>query len=804
MATPSSISRFHRPCLRRTGSFVICLTLLEVMATAAAAAPPRPKEASPSSARAPIRRMTRIEHEHTLRDLLALPGLDVRGLLPEDGRAHGFDKSASALDVSHVHVAGWVAAADAGLATATAWQVAAPKPVHETLLPGAQEFFKLALLEGDAVFLKNGAYDHEALPIVRSGLPHKLAHYEQSGLFPYRHSVGVFRRQAVDDHFALFFTRFSPVRAGRYRLRLSTWSFQWEKGRLLPRAAPESVSLHADDRLLGYVDAPSLEPTVHQFDTWLNPGERILFTAASLPPARVYQMPGRAAEYVGPGVAIDWLEVEGPLHESWPPESHRRLYGDLPLTALAGRAAAVATRPVARQLFPGAIPRSEEPGQPWAVTSADPATDARRLLTAFLTRAYRRPVAAGELAVATGLVARRMKQGEPLEGALKTAYQAALCSPEFLFLGAAPGRLDDWALASRLSYFLWDSMPDDELFSLARRKQLGRPEVLHAQVERMLADPRSSRFIEHFTDEWLDLGNLDTVTPDATLYPEFDRPLLDAMREESRAFVAELIRVDAPVTALVRSDFAMLNQRLARHYAPRDRLPGSAKEEGLEAVRGTTIRRVELPPGSHRGGLLGQAAVHTLTANGTVTSPVKRGAWVLRELLDEPPEPPPPNIPAVDPDVRGAVSIREQLARHTSDVGCASCHASIDPPGFALESFDAIGGWRDHYRLGVGDPAGPPGPLPPAPRGPVVDTSCTLPDGRACGGFEDFRDALVADPRRLSRALVRQLVVYATGSDVTPADRDAIERIIDEAGESGGGVRSLLHAVVNSPLFLEQ
>jgi len=801
MATLYAHRRSRRPGLR-TGTVVVCLAWLGWMAMGAVAAPPRPKESPTAVGRAPIRRLTRIEYEHTLRDLLALPGLEVRGLLPEDGRADGFDKTAAALEVSHVHVAGWYAAAEMALATATAWQITAPKPLHETLLPGDQEFFKLALLEGDAVFLKGLAYDHEALGIVRDALPHKLAHYEQSGLFPYRHSVGVFRRQAVDDHFALFFTRFSPVRAGRYRLRLSTWSFQWEKGRLLPRPAPEAVSLHADDRLIGYFDAPSLSPTVHQFDTWLNPGERILFTAASLPPARVYQMPGRAAEYVGPGVAVDWLEVEGPLQESWPPESHRRIFGDLPLSPLNGSALTAPARPVARQLFPGAIPRSEEPGKPWGVASADPPADARRLLLAFLTRAYRRPVSAPEIAAATGLVARRMKQGEPFEEALGTACRAALCAPEFLFIGGPPGKLDDWALATRLSYFLWDSMPDDELFALARRKQLTRPDVLRAQVERMLADPRASRFVEHFTDEWLELANLDTIAPDATLHPEFDRQLLDAMRGESRAFFAELLRDDEPVGTLVRSDFAMLNQRLARHYALRDALQdGGGDGEGMDVV-GTHLRRVALPPGSHRGGLLGQAAVHTVTANGTVTSPVKRGVWVLKNLLDQPPDPPPPNVPAVDPDVRGAISVRAQLARHTADAGCAACHAAIDPPGFALESFDAIGGWRERYRI---IPTSADGQRALAPvDGPAVDPSCTLADGRACRTFEDFREALLAEPRTLSRALARRMVVYATGAAVTAADREAIQRIVDAADEQGGGVRALLHAVVASPLFLEQ
>ena len=304
----------------------------------------------------------------------------------------------------------------------------------------------------------------------------------------------------------------------------------------------------------------------------------------------------------------------------------------------------------------------------------------------------------------------------------------------------------------------------------------------------MLDDPRAERFIAHFTDEWLDLRDLEATTPDATLYPDFSSALLDAMRAETRAFVTELVRGDEPVTALVRSDFVMVNQRLASHYFPGD---GAG-------VRGCAIRRVPLPEGSHRGGLLGQAAIHKVTANGTVTSPVKRGVWVLRELLDAPPDPPPPGVPAVDPDVRGAVSIRDQLARHTSDAGCAGCHAAIDPPGFALERFDAVGQWRDRYRVFTDAPG------PSAIDGPTVDDACTLADGRHCASFEAFRDALVADRRLLAAALARQLVVYATGADVLPAERDAIARIVDDAERAGGGVRAVIHAVVASPLFLDQ
>ncbi|MFM7078116.1 MAG: DUF1592 domain-containing protein, partial [Planctomycetaceae bacterium] len=574
------------------------------------------------------------------------------------------------------------------------------------------------------------------------------------------------------------------------RLRLSVWGFQWEKGRILPRPAPETVTLHAADRLLGTFDAPSLAPTVHAIEAWLEPGERLLFTGASLPAARVYRMPGRAAEYVGPGVAVDWLEVEGPIEEAWPPESHRRLFGELPLVALP-RGAVAPRRDAALQRHPGALPRSDGAEEPWAVVPVDAAADAKRLLTSFLRRAYRRPATAAEIAAAVGLVRRRVKEGDPFEEAFRAACAATLVSPEFIFLGGPPGPLDDWRLAARLSYFLWDSMPDDELFTLAARRHLKRPEVLRGQVERMLADPRAARLAEHLADEWLGLRDLGATTPDATLYPDFDPLLLESMRGEARDFVAALVRGDEPVTALVRSDFVILDQRLARHYFPPEGIVDGRR------LSGSARQRVPLPAGSPRGGLLGLSAVHTLTANGTVTSPVKRGVWLLRTLLDEPPEPPPPGVPAVDPDVRGAVSIRDLLARHTADQACASCHAAIDPPGFALEGFDAVGAWRDRYAVIAADSG--------APRaGPEVDTSCTLADGRDCGSFEAFRDALLADPRALSRGLVRQLVLHATGAPVTAAEAGAVDAILGAAEAEGGGVRALLHAVVESPLFLEQ
>lgn len=732
---------------RHGGIWAGLLCTLIAAAIPCSAADDRAPATDVRAARAPKRRLTRREYEHTLRDLLHLPGLAVRDMLPEDGRAHGFDRAADALDVSPVHVAAWHAAAGAALLAATARDAAPPRVVSERLLPGAQDFFKLALLEGDAVFLKEGRYDAAALPLVRGPLPHKLKHYEGLGLFPYPHSVGVFRRQGPTDHFALFFTSFTVPQSGRYRLKLSVWSFQWNKGALQPLPAPEAVTLHANDRLLGTFDAPSLAPQAHALDTWLNAGEQILFTAASIPPARVYERPGRAAEYVGPGVALDHLDVEGPLFDSWPPEGQRLLSGSTP-------------RP-----------------------------DVKQVLTTFLSTAFRRPATAAEIARYTALVNRRLKAGDPLDKALRTAEQAALCAPEFLYLGGPPGPLDDWHLAARLASFLWDSLPDEELRTLARRGKLQEPGVLRAQVDRMLADPKAARFVDHFLDEWLDLRDIDVTTPDATLYPEYSPYLRDSMLTETRVFFGTLLADDAPITTLVAADFAMLNQRLAEHY----------ELAASQPIHGAAIRRVALPADSPRGGLLGQASVLKVTSNGTVTSPVKRGAWVLRELLDDPPDPPPPDIPAVDADVRGAVSIREQLSLHTADATCAACHTAIDPPGFALEHFDVIGGWRERYRILPADaPAGT------VADGEAIDPAGTLADGRSFTSFAEFRQLVASEPRRLARGLARQLVVYATGAPVTAADRAELEVIVDRAAPHDYGVRTLVQEVVASPLFREQ
>ncbi|MCI0433276.1 MAG: DUF1592 domain-containing protein, partial [Gemmatimonadetes bacterium] len=333
-------------------------------------------------------------------------------------------------------------------------------------------------------------------------------------------------------------------------------------------------------------------------------------------------------------------------------------------------------------------------------------------------------------------------------GGIKATLQAALCAPHFLYLNAGPaGPLDNFALASRLSYFLWSSMPDEELTRLAAKGQLRQPALLRAQMERLLQDPKAAAFNESFTGQWLDLRKITATSPDELLYPEWDDLIEWSCVQETRRFFDEVLKHDLSVTNFVQSDFAILNERLATHY----NIPG---------VKGIEFRKVKLPPDSVRGGVLAQASVLKVTANGTTSSPVLRGVWMLERIIGKPVPPPPAGVPAVEPDIRGATTIREQLAKHRNDTSCAKCHAKIDPPGFALESFDVIGGWRDRYRA-AGDtsqerievvrpvtfdvPAFLRDPKKRGPLkarvglGPAVDASGQMPDGPAFADYRAFR-----------------------------------------------------------------
>ena len=387
------------------------------------------------------------------------------------------------------------------------------------------------------------------------------------------------------------------------------------------------------------------------------------------------------------------------------------------------------------------------------------------------------------------------------EQALRIGLKAVLVSPNFLLLRetirpAGPEAslrdvavLDDFSLASRLSYFLWSSMPDEELFQLAGQGKLSRPETLRAQVERMLGDPKAKAFTENFAGQWLGLRDIDATLPDRQLYPEYDDILRSAMIKEVYLFFDEVLKNDLSLTNFVASDFSIINGRLADHY-------------GIPGVAGLEFRKVSLPTDSHRGGVLTMAGILKVTANGTTTSPIVRGAWVLDRILGTPPPKPPANVEAVEPDIRGATTIRNQLARHRQVEACAACHVTIDPPGFALENFDVIGGWRENYRsIGNGEPVTVAGRQMRYKNGPPVEAGDVLPDGRRFRNIDEFKQLLLSDKDQLARALAVKLLTYATGVPPTRADRPKVEAIVESVRGKNYGFRSLLHEVVASEVF---
>ena len=753
-----------------------------------------------------LRRLTRAEYENTLRDLFDMPGLALQNLLPGDGTAHGFDKNSDALDLSHVNLSKYVDAADYVLDHAIATQPTAPKVLKQRIsLANPAAGVAHVMLYGEAVMLKDKRIDPRFPPAGVTAHIDQGAH-QQMGMYRLPSTVGLFRHE--DESFQPYFLDFAAIYPARYRIRFSVWSFNWDKGNVLPARGIEvarisAVALQADGRhtghpsyVLGYYDAPSLESKEHEMVVWLNYKETLGFNASSLVPGMATRGKDHAMGFTLPGIACDWLDVEGPINDVWPPRAHQALFADLPIAEFKPQdnagVRAPARRPLRQEII-HALNRPDPMAGVWTVQSAKPLDDADRLLATFLPRAFRRPVDPQVRRQYVAKVEERLKAGDCFETAMRWAYRAALCSPDFLYHVEPAGTLDDHALACRLSYLLWNSMPDRELGELAAAGKLRESGVLRDQVERLLKDGKSQRFIEDFLGQWLKLRLIAATDPDRKLYPEFSAYLQDSMVAETRAYFRELIEKNLGAAHLVRSDFAMINEKLARHY-------------GIDGVYGSQIRRVALPKDCPRGPFLTQASILKITANGTTTSPVPRGAFVMARLLGQPPDPPPPNVPAVEPDVRGATTIREQLEKHRADVACAGCHAKIDPPGFALESFDVIGGQRERYRsIGAGDPP-QRGMIDPFiglgfRLGPRVDSAGVMLDKRAFKDIHEFQSLLASDSGTLLRNLAEQLAVYGAGRAMAFSEREAMAGIVAATQRQGGGVRTLIHELVGSKLF---
>jgi mono/diheme cytochrome c family protein len=730
------------------------------------------------------RRLNRFEYENALRDLLSAPWLQLKDLLPEDGESHRFNKVGDALDVSHVQMGRYLGAADFALRQVVATSLT--KPAAPVVRHYARDQKNLQRKMVFSVF--NRSPERATFPLLDFAAD--LPVLEQKAPFSVgKTNAAVREREAFGVVASAYepiepkFDSFKAPMTGRYKLRFNGFTFWagpesaakwWKPSRehLSAGHRDEPVSIYSVTpprqlRKLGSFDFTP-EPVTRELDVYLLAGETIQFDAARLFRSRPPNFHNPLAEKDGqPGVAFRWMEAEGPLFADWPTAGHKLLFGDLAL-------------------------RTAKTGV--EVVSAKPREDAERLLRAFLRHVYRGPVAEPDVQRFLEVITRAAKAGFGFADAQLAGYTAVLCSPAFLTLEEKPGRLDDAALAARLSFFLWNSVPDAELRAVAARGELHRPEVLRAQTARLLEDPKSRRFTDAFLNYWLDLRRAEATSPDAALYPDYylDDLLVESAVEETRLFFAELLRADLPARTLVAADFVMVNERLAKHY-------------GLPPVNGVALRRVSLPKDSPRGGLLTQASVLKVTANGTTTSPVLRGAWVMERMLGKPPPPPPPSVPAVEPDTRGAVTIREQLDKHRTLETCNACHAKIDPAGFALENFDVLGGWREKYRaLGEGrrEPGyGKNGQAFEFHAGPNVDASGELPDGRKFADIRDLKRFLLADEPQIARNLATQLIVYATGAPVRFGDRPQVEQLLARAASHHYGVRSLIHELVQSELF---
>jgi mono/diheme cytochrome c family protein len=743
--------------------------------------------------RAVLRRLNRYEYENSVRDLLSAPWLQLKDSLPEDGLNHHFNKSGQALDVSYVQMSAYMEAAEHAIRLLV--NAASQPAAHQRYYARDQKRF-IGRMHYSPF---NHSPERGMIPI--------LGFDAQPDVLKEKVPVSVGESNPKTRELEAFatpastfngndysFDQFTSPVGGRYHLRFDAYSIWihtiWGTGSSAanPNRKPwwhpdrektsrgrtiEPVTIYAlrrggEKRLLGSFDV-SPEPTIQEMDVYLLPDEQIMPDASRLFRSRpgFTGSPDAAAEGM-PGVAYRWMEVDGPVKDTQSTEGFRRLFGDLPVSW-------------------------DNKGQV-SVTPSAPG-DAERLLRQFMVAAYRRPPREEEVRRYLGIIQDQLAKHVQFADAMIAGYSAVLCSPGFLYLEERPGRLDPYALASRLSYFLWNGPPDPELRGLAANGSLENPDLLGAQTSRLLDDPRSRDFVNAFLDYWLDLRKIGDNTPDLTLYPDYylDDLLTESSVQETQLFFRYLLQKNLPARNIIQSNFAFLNSRLARLYD----LP--------PVVEGVALRKVALPTDSVRGGLLTQASVLRLTANGTTTSPVLRGVFVLDRILGDPPPSPPQGVPALDPDTRGAVTIRQQLDKHRSIESCAVCHTKIDPPGFALENFDVVGAWRDKYRSTDQGEAvaglGKNGFDFTFKLGQPADASGKLATGETFRNVIELKGLLLKDERQIARNMVGQFVAYATGASIGFADRAEVERILDAAERDDYGLRTIIREIIQSDLF---
>ncbi|MBL8798553.1 MAG: DUF1592 domain-containing protein, partial [Planctomycetia bacterium] len=560
-----------------------------------------------------------------------------------------------------------------------------------------------------------------------------------------------------------------PRKPGLHRLRISAYGYQTDK--------PLPVGIYVGHvwaypqilNLVKIIEIPPGKPAVVEADVYLRTGRdsdggsddgiRLIPLGLGVPVPKNTQA---SVLGKGPGLALQCIEVEE-LEDTV--AGQRLVAAELPpdIRAAFAKNATLKNAKVPRDELQAAVEKS------FAQIGA---------------RLFRRDLTRAELASSVDRYLKAVDAGTGLKPAFVQEVAALMTAPDFLCVLESPGKLSDFALAARLSYFLWNSAPDAELLEVARQGKLTDPAVLRAQTERLLQDAKSERFVKDFLDQWLGLWGIDNTTPDKDLYPEYDDLLKFSSVLETQATFRHMLDKNLSVRDFVAPQWALINARLARHY-------------GFPEVEGFAIREVRLPAETPFGGLWTQAAPMKVTANGTLTSPVKRGVWVAERLLGTPIPAPPPNIDPVDPDTRGAKTLREQLALHSGKGSCAACHARFDPYGFALESFDVMGGFRTQYRI---VDAAVPGKAKWKDGLPVDSTGVT-PDGKAFTGVKQLRAMLAQNPDQLARGVTRHLLTYATGQPATPVEQPTIDAIVQGAAKDDYGLRSLVHGVVQSEVF---
>lgn len=678
-----------------------------------------------SGERVTFLKLSRDEYANTIRDLLGV-NFDARGPtgLPEDPDWHGFERIGAAMSLSPFHVEKYLAAADAILDEALSLR---PEPKRELIRWGAFDFR-----------WKNFQEEYTA-----RGIADKV------------------RIEIVPNNYTTDTWKVQIKHTGDYIVRVQLSGLRPEGGRAprlkLYMPVVDKTIMEQD------VDAPEDKPITLE--------ARVHLTAGSYPVRVINSVPGpnpegRRSRHSGtpnafttmksrvpwqlklsdddfkpiqPTLIIDSMEWDGPIVESWPTAAHQRIFSS---------------------------------------------QDAREVIARFAERAWRRPVQAAEVEQLMGPFEQSKNLGESFEQSVRGSLVAVLCSDSFLYLqqgdlSRARQQLSDWELASRLSYFLWSTMPDDRLLSLARVGTLHEPQVLRAELKRVLSDPRSAAFARSFPREWLQLRKVGMFAPDKALYPDYDENLEGSMIAETVAYFGEMMRRNGPLREFLDSDWTMLNERLAEHY-------------GIRGIRGDAMQRVALKREDHRGGLLTHGSILSLTSDGTRHRPVHRGVWLLESIIGKPAPPPPANVPALNtpaPDMKKS-TVREKLEQHRSDPNCTACHNKIDPLGIAFDNYDAIGRWRtvETVRDGTGED-------------PKLDPSGELPDGRKFADSVALRQLLVADIDKFAAAFTEKLSTYALRRGMTFSDREELNKIAEAAKKDDYRIATLIETLVTSPLF---